>query len=82
MLNGFAIAYRNMEALGLKPGVFDGEDKQAELEVKRGEAIKSELPCLRRHRNVSATSGALALSRPLSTASARSALTLTLNLQL
>lgn len=48
-----------MEALGLKPGVFDGEDKQAELEVKRGEAIKSELPCLRRHRNVSATSGAL-----------------------
>lgn len=59
MLNGLAIAYRNMEALGLKPGVFDGEDKQAELEVKRGEAIKSELPCLRRHRNVSATSGAL-----------------------
>lgn len=41
--------------------MFDGEDKQPELEVKReGEAIKSELPCLRRRqRNVSATPGAL-----------------------
>lgn len=60
MLNGLAIAYQNLEALGLKPGVFGGEDKQAELEVKReGEAIKCELSCLRRPRNVSATSGAL-----------------------
>lgn len=29
MLNGLAIAYQNIDALGLKPGVFDGEDKQS-----------------------------------------------------
>lgn len=28
MLNGLAIAYQDIETLGLKPGVFDGEDKQ------------------------------------------------------